>query len=696
MASVQRRLRDSLLPLAPDLKAEAAAEAALASMRPDGSWPDQVYTDRNRERWRAGGHLPRLTSIARAVYAPGSTFAGRHPGARERLRAGLDYWLRADPRNDNWWHNEIGVPKQVGELLLVLGSDAPEAMRRQGMSLMTRSKRDKMTGQNLVWTAQIQIMRGCLAQSPELVEPAYARMWDEVRVAQAGEEGIQADASFHQHGALLYAGGYGAGFTSDVTRFVHYAEGTRFELPAQKRALLERYVLDGQQWMVRGGYWDHGVTGRELIRPGKSAAGLRAPVRALARMPGPRQTEMAAFAARMEGRPDAPPLSGNRHYWLSDYMAHHRPGYFASTRMYSTRLMNTDGLTNGENKTSHHLADGAMYLARSGREYVGIYPVWDWKRIPGTTIEQNTPLIPNQVRKRGTTTFVGGVSDGTYGCAAMDLVSGELHARKAWFYFDEEVVCLGAGIACPTPNPVLTSLNQTLLDGPVRSSMHAGAELPRGDRILPAVPGAVGAPWVWHSGMGYVFLAGGAGAGGAVHIRNETQTGAQSLLGPGSSTPITRDVFSVWINHGAKVRNGSYAYLVLPDADAAKTAAAARDLPVQITSNTERLQSVRHPKLGLLATAFHVPGQASGGPLTVSVDAACLVLTQRRGDRLRLTVSNPRNEPMTVNVTVNLPLDGDGVTHPETGRPGASRVAFTLPSGLDAGKSVVREFCVRP
>lgn len=692
MATVQKRLRASLLPFVPVARTEAAAEAALASMEPNGSWADQVYTDRNRERWLAGNHLGRLTDIARAIYTPGSTFARRHPKAKDRLLAGLDYWLTADPRNDNWWHNEIGVPKLVGELLLMLGSDAPDATRQRGMALMTRSKMDRMTGQNLVWTAQIQIMRGCLAKAAELVEPAYARMWDEVRVARLGEEGIQADASFHQHGSLLYAGGYGQGFTTDVARFVHYAEGTRFALPREKRALLERYVLDGQQWMLRGTQWDYGVTGRELIRPGKSAAGLLTPLRILAQMPGPRQKEMSAFAARMENKPEAAPLAGNRHYWLSDYMAHHRPGYFGSTRMYSTRTMNTDGLTNGENKTSHHLADGAMYLARTGQEYVGIYPVWDWRRVPGTTVEQkSTPLIPEKVRRRGTTRFVGGVSDGMYGCAAMDLVTDDLRATKAWFYFDEEIVCLGTGITCSTANPVFTSLNQTLLQGPVRSSADAGAELPRGNRELKE------ATWVWHGGMGYVFPGPGTAA---VHVRNDAQTGAQSLLGPGSSEPVTKDVFSLWIDHGANVQNGSYTYLILPDADAATTAAAAaaaaQGLPVEITSNTENLQAVWHPKLGLLAAAFRAPGQARAGAnrsvLTVSVDAPCLLLVQqRRGNRLRLSVSNPRNEPLTVTIRVNLPLKGDGITQPSTG---TSQIVINLPEALEAGKSIVREFSI--
>ena len=72
--------------------------------------------------------------------------------------------------------------------------------------------------------------------------------------------------------------------------------------------------------------------------------------------------------------------------WCSDIMVQRRPGYYTSARMYSTRTLNTDGYINGENKKSHHLADGATYIFRTGEEYRDIFPVWDWKRIPGTDL----------------------------------------------------------------------------------------------------------------------------------------------------------------------------------------------------------------------------------------------------------------------------------------------------------------------
>ena len=538
---VGERLRKALLDpeevknaLAPP---DRSAEQALATQRPDGSWADQDYADTNREDWKALQHLPRLKAMVAACYQPGSSLAGR----QDHVVAGLRYWLDADPHNTNWWHNEIGVPRQVGEILLLLGDDAPPDLRARGVELMKRSKWAKWGGQNLVWGAGIQVMRGCLSDSPDVVAEAFDRMWQEIHVGKPGEDGIQADDSFHQHGPLIYCGGYGQGFTVDAARFAAYAHGTRFAIPADKLAILDAYVLDGQQWMIQGGQWDWGVTGRELIRKGKSARLLTPAVAQLAAEGGPRGKELNDCLARLLGEPEAPPLSGNRHYWTSDYMVHRRPGYLTSARMYSARTLTTDGYINGENKTSHHLADGATYVALTGREYVGIYPVWDWRLIPGTTVEQDTPTDPAHVSHKGTARFVGGVSDGVYGCAAMDLAVGDLRARKAWFYFDDEFVCLGAGITCPTDHPVYTSLNQCLLRGPVRTSATlSGDELPAGDHALSGVK------WVCHDSVGYVFP-----APAAVRLRNGPATGSWQRLGPWSPEPVTENVFTLWLDHGA-------------------------------------------------------------------------------------------------------------------------------------------------
>lgn len=81
---------------------------------------------------------------------------------------------------------------------------------------------------------------------------------------------------------------------------------------------------------------------------------------------------------------------------------------------------------NNENIQGRNLADGALIVLRSGRELEGVYPVWDWARIPGTTeLMTGQPLTCSNVQAVDHTSFVGGVSDGLYGWSSMDFLRKE-------------------------------------------------------------------------------------------------------------------------------------------------------------------------------------------------------------------------------------------------------------------------------
>jgi chondroitin AC lyase len=419
--------------------------------------------------------------------------------------------------------------------------------------------------------------------------------------------------------------------------------------------------------MMRGRRYDYGILGRGITRTNRHAGGLLPALDLLAEVPGPRRAEVVAFAKRLRGK--GAPLSGNRHFYRSDFMVHHRPGWYASARGFSTRTYNTDGAHNGEGIRSHHIADGANYLMRSGEEYVDIFPVWDWRKVPGTTVAQSTaPLDVKTLLQKGETSFVGGVSDGTYGMAAMDLQRDSITAKKAWFFFDDEYVCLGAGITDTSGFPVATTVDQRLLKGDVRAAGKSGP-LSRSDRELRA-------GWVLHDGVGYLFP-----EGTPLHLSNDARTGHWSDIGTGPSAPVTKDVFTLWIDHGSSPTGASYQYTVVPGATPRSLEARLRSSPVDVLSNTPDLQAVRHARLGITMAAFHAPGTVScEDGSSVTVDRPCLLLMRRTGNRVCLAVSNPENAALAVIVTLRRDKDSE----PHT-------LLFDLPDGPVAGRSVIKE-----
>jgi len=658
---------------------EETVRTFMDALQSDGRWPDIDYKDHNTALWKAAYHLSNVTTLARALQSPESGLHGDE-SLRSAVLRSLDYWLSRDFQSSNWWWNKIGVPRNLLPTVLLIEHDLSAEQRSRASKILRRAGIG-MTGQNLVWVAEITAGLGILENDPKLVATAYQRIANEIKIST--REGIQPDFSFHQHGPCLYNHGYGAAFARDCSRIATQVTGTRFAFPSETIALLSSLILDGSQWMTRGSVTDFGGEGREITRKGQNAHYLSTAAQNMLLLPTGREMEFRDLEARAAGQP-APPLVGNRHFWRSDFMTHHRPGFYTSARMFSSRVANTDGAYNSEGLKSHHIADGCNLLLRSGLEYQDIFPVWDWQKIPGTTVEQRAELSGSPMRM-GKTSFVGGVSDGEHGLAACDWERDGLSARKSWFFFDDAYACLGAGITCDSDGPVVTTLNQCNRVGDVwvaqdRRVRKLGSETNRLD-----APG-----WIWHDEVGYVLL-----EPGSIHLHNGPQQGSwREINHRYSKEPVVRDVFSAWIDHGTRPQNVTYAYLVVPGLTTDALAQYVAHAPVTILSNAPTLQAVWHERLRTAGLAFYVAGKVEiRQGLTVAVNKPCLVLLTEAPEKLLLSVSNPMNKPVTVQLEVSRLVEGEQVA--VLNDPQRSRITFLLPGGTDAGKSVSRAYAIR-
>ena len=119
-------------------------------------------------------------------------------------------------------------------------------------------------------------------------------------------------------------------------------------------------------------------------------------------------------------------------------------------KMSSNRVIGGETVNN-ENLSGLHLADGATFFYRNGHEYDDIFPAWDWRIIPGVTSSLGNVSLrwPVADLKRGSG-FVGGVSDGVNGYAAMDFHCDNPRAKKSWFFFGDTEFF----IPPPRPKPI--------------------------------------------------------------------------------------------------------------------------------------------------------------------------------------------------------------------------------------------------
>ena len=698
--AVQQRLVTELLLDDPQdsktLELNATVQTYLSEMDLRGAWPDIDYTNKNQEMWEAAWHTKRLLEMAR-VYASSELPLSNSNLLLQKIRDGLTFWLAEETRARGWYHQQLFVPHKLGGVCLLLGEKVPRPQRdavvkrlRQRSSF--EGRKSLRTGSNLLTFARNNVLLGCLENSSKEIALAFHYAAQELKVTT--QDGIQPDQSFHQHGPCLHMTTYGASYSINFARLAWLGRGTSFAFPEDKLAILFDFILDGQQWFVRGAEFDYLTAGRAMSRqhtvkqPGKFPQW-----RFMTEIPGPRHQERRDFLARMEGQQSPEDhgleneLEGNRCFWRSAMMVHRRKGYYASVRMLAQDLATTDKV-NYENLFGHHLSDGAMCLMRSGNEYAGIYPLWNWRQIPGTTVEDGNPSLEwENLRTQGVRPFVGGVSDGQYGVAAMDLARGPLTgeqlryhksrrinassvtltARKAWFFFDREIVCLGAGITGKTGTAVMTTLNQCRQSGKVTTSEGQQLDTEGGSISGPA--------WVHHDRIGYLLP-----GPGTMRIESTKKTGSWERINqsrPGDT--ISESVFGCWLDHGKKPSEAKYVYHLLPDVDATEMAALSQRRDIEVLRNSNDLQAVWHKQLGITSAAFYAPGKLEGaGGTDLAVDSPCILLVREMpGKRLRIAFSKPdASGPNPEKVTVLV---------------GGQKIVFSPPVGSEKGKPVVKE-----
>lgn len=630
------------------LESQARAYAAPGYLRADGSWSDIDYSETPSGSWSPWDHTRRLVVMAKAYRTPGQALYG-DPQLRTAIESALayipTYYAMTTIPNGNWWFWTIGVPLDLGPTLVLMRGD----VRQSVIDDCTRSIAIKIgssptskgligptpTGENLVWSCFTHLALALLRDDAIMLAGVRDAMAS--ACATTSGDGIQIDRSFHQHGAQIYNGGYGAAFANDVATYALIARGTEFELPTAALSTFADYLVDGIAWSLYANYFDVSVVGREVARSSTSGYnGLAALVQG-AQFDSPRRAEIAAAAARMLQTwggglgvelagaatlveqsamlPAAP--SGYQHYFTSDYSVHRRAGWFASIKMFSSRTKSGER-TNGENLLGSRQSDGRFYLVKDGSEYFAgdIWPAYDWSRLPGTTVERKADAA-NDTYGLGTRDFVGGTGDGRRGVSAMDYapLNSTLTARKSWFFFDDAIVFLTSGIA--SVNPAETIVAQQ----PGGAFAHE-------------------ADWYLVGGVGYWFP-----SGGSIHAQPVTRSGTWAALGASTdATPHTSTFFTLWLDHAA---DNSASYVVLPEASAGTMRNWSATRPLQIIANDAGAAAVRDTRDGALGIVFWRAGISVEG---ITSTLPCVVWLTRDG---LLSAADPTNGSGTFTLTVN-------------------------------------------
>ncbi|GAA4450865.1 polysaccharide lyase 8 family protein [Nibrella saemangeumensis] len=672
---------------------DSQVESILAKMNDDGSFQGINYADLSRTAsFPHGGHTRDLVYLAKAYKNKSSKYY-RNKQVKEQIISGLNYWVKNDFVGDNWHDNQITTPTNLGNLMLVIGDELPKDLVAKAQPMIGRAN---MNASGARPSGDRIVIAGILAKNL-LFQNDYQAFDKIIKIIEGemkfatGERGMQHDYSFHHRvDRVNNTSSYGYGkYANAYGEWSYYVAGTRYAFAKEKINHLVDYYLDGiYKQMVYGIYEDISVKNRSISGKATFQPQSTLEIERLLVSTDYRKAELADIIRlrRGEAKPSA---SFAKFFWQTEHFVFQRPRFYTTVRMFSTRNRNMEEPYNGPGKLTHHRADGTNYLMLKGDEYHNIWPVYNWQKISGTTILQKPQLPgPNDIQKEGLTDFVGAVTDGVYGAVVFDFKSPHdlVEAKKSWFFFDEEFVCLGTDIKSKPDMPVVTTVNQVLMRSDVRM-MQEGARksVPKGSRTLDKVK------WVHHDRIGYIFP-----QPATVGLSNQTETGRWSDITDQKNISrelVSEEVFALWFNHGNKPTGASYQYIVVPDVSEQQLAeSASTNRSIEILANNAEVQAVRHSKLGITQLAFYKAGtmEIEKG-VNVSMDSQGMAMLKMQGGRLKeLTVADPSRKlnRIMLSVTGTYKAKGDNYRTLVDEEHNSTLFIVDLPQRVYSGKSV--------
>ncbi len=673
----------------------------MSKMRPDGSFSDIEYFN-YESGFPPGGHIDRIATLSKICYTPENKWY-KDPELINAIVKTTDYWLKHKFRSTGWWYNVVSTPQSWQNVLVT----QPDCLDKYMDEIKTYCKGVEWGGNGDSSRPFVlheennteNLTRPYTGSGPGPAERIFVSMkemfWLDDRTEEENDQkmreameglsielgfistrrfynktdyegetlSIQADGTYHDHANAFMQLSYGFHFLTATASTLEKFKGTSYRLSDEAVIGAQNMLLDGYRWVFYQGNGKSNDSHRIMNAMGRgSGAGSYAEANYYVSEPHKAYlTSLADYLLKeytdVLTRPDelqdfvnwlANPVTdnfeGNRYFWVSDYLSHHRKDWNFSILIPSQRMKVQETLDDqGQNQL--FFAAGYYNLLTNGEDTA--YPAArDYNRLPGTTVQMNYyTLSPGAARpaELGAEHFegndidsklVGGTSDGMYGMGMFEFhgMINQPELRRSMFCFDNEVVCLGADINGKGKDGVIsTTVDQALTKGAVKygTASESNDISNEGDAVRTEIAGAT---WVLNGDTGYVLT----GNEKASYVETGNRTGNISKC-TGSATgyeDTTRNITIVGIDHDYQPVGESYAYTILPHTTEEEIMAYSADPKAQIAANTKDVQAVWHKDLNILQAAFFKPGSVTtpDGSLTLTVSNACAVMVRMYDD----------------------------------------------------------------
>ena len=281
--------------------------------------------------------------------------------------------------------------------------------------------------------------------------------------------------------------------------------------------------------------------------------------------------------------------------------------------MRATGNQNTKGWYSGDGMTY-------LYLPDDPEQYFQY-------RLPGTTVdlierdevESLQPVYGHRPEAVDSARAGGVVQEDIRSSAMMQLLGGAsaLRAKKSWFMFDKEIVCLGADICLNDEREVITTIENRRFKhrlfvntNGVTTSSYSSARQQKVDKVSWAHLESVAGYWLPYTSDMYVNHNG--------------------------------DATEMWLSHGIAPDKASYAYVILPGMTLDQTSSYAQSPETQILRNDTMVQAVSKPQEGITGVNFW--GEASlplNDSCAIHSDGVAAVMIHEKADTMLISIADP-------------------------------------------------------
>jgi len=585
----------------------------------------------------------------------------------------------------NWWDWFVASPEYMLDTMMILHEELTQKQIDEYLSLYTYLKtfmRTDLTSESEVNGRAYNAFAAAILQKDEATIKTMTQAYKVIFETVESGTGMYEDYSYVKHNMIPYNGNYGTDALLDrIVRIMSVTCDTPFELEEAKSHIYENWIYNAFEPLMANAGIMSMVRGRSVDANSEYEDGLIVFESILNMIDNVSQEDALNFKLFIKRHlkddklayayerlslpqliklesilndssiPEAAAYENTRVYYNMDRVVHHKDGWTAGIAMSSERIANYESI-GGNNKKGWYTGDGMLYLYTNMKQYEDIvyFKYADPYKRPGTTVDsQEREAVNIKYGKEyfSRKDFVGGVTmDDSYAVAAMELESfhndtqpGEaakdgsvdpplhdcdLTAKKAWFLFDDEIVCLGADIYATADYEVFTTVENRRIPSASKLTVN---DLDIAFGSSGNTPNPV---WAHIEGTGGYYYP----DGGNLYYRQITNN---------------YNFFEMWLSHGNAPDNKTYAYVMLPMKTKEETEAYSKNPKIDILCNRNDVQAVYQKELGITGYVFWKAAEFDG----IELSAPAALMKKQDENGINISFSDPTHKLSNITITID-------------------------------------------